>query len=148
LLFRERRQRATTSYEEAATSCRAKVEAIRHECRRLNQKYYDRLFDLPYQDALVSLDASADPLSVKGLQGIGSVKRVEDIYEDPEFIVDGATASDVRQGINGDCWFLAAITALSGKPDLIDKLCIHRDEQVGVYGFVFFRGRCSPWPVS
>jgi hypothetical protein len=98
------------------------------------------MFDLPDQDTLVSLNSSEDPLSVKGLQGVGSVKRVEDIYEDPAFIVDGATASDVRQGINGDCWFLAAITALSGKPDLIEKLCIHRDEQVGVYGFVFFRG--------
>jgi hypothetical protein len=101
------------------------------------------MFDLPFQDTLVSLDASESPMSVKGLQGVGSVKRVEDIYEDPAFIVDGATASDVRQGINGDCWFLAAITALSGKPDLIDKLCIHRDEQVGVYGFVFFRGMCA-----
>jgi hypothetical protein len=68
------------------------------------------------------------------------VKRVEDIYDDPEFFVDGATANDVKQGMNGDCWFLAAITALSGKPELIEKLCVHRDEKVGVYGFVFFRG--------
>lgn len=68
------------------------------------------------------------------------MKRVEDIYDDPEFFVDGATANDVKQGINGDCWFLAAITALSGKPELLEKLCIARDEKVGVYGFVFFRG--------
>lgn len=72
------------------------------------------------------------------------MKRVEDIYHDPEFFVDGATANDVKQGINGDCWFLAAITALSGKPELIEKLCIARDEKVGVYGFVFFRGTTLP----
>jgi hypothetical protein len=134
------RQKSTTSYEEAAASCKAKVEAIRRECRRLNQKYYDRMFDLPYNDALLSLNSTENPMSLQGLRGVGSVKRVEDIYEDPEFFVDGATAQDVRQGINGDCWFLAAITALGGKQELIERLCVARDEQVGVYGFVFFRG--------
>lgn len=28
---------------------------------------------------------------------------------------------------------------MSGKPELIEKLCVARDERVGVYGFVFFR---------
>jgi hypothetical protein len=134
------KQKATTSYDEAAASCRAKVDAIKHECRRLNQKYYDRLFDLPTEDTLLSLDSKEPPYSTKPLVGVGSVKRVEDIYEEPEFIIDGATANDIRQGTNGDCWFLAAITALSGKPELINRLCVAKDEQVGVYGFVFFRG--------
>ncbi|KAF2098264.1 cysteine proteinase, partial [Rhizodiscina lignyota] len=133
-------QKATSSYEEAAATCRAKVRAIVNECARLNIKYTDKNFYLPYLDALVSLDSLDDPpSSVKGLQGVGSVKRVEDIYEEPHFIVDGATADDVRQGYVGDCWFLAAITALSGKKDLIERICVDRDEKVGVYGFVFFR---------
>lgn len=55
------------------------------------------MFDMPYEDTLVSLDSNDRPYSVRGLQGIGSVKRVEDIYDDPEFFVDGATANDVRQ---------------------------------------------------
>jgi hypothetical protein len=135
------RQRATTSYDEAAASCRAKVEAIKRECRRLNLKYYDRMFDLPAQDTLLALDSKETPYSIKPLVGVGSVKRVEDIYEEPEFFIDGATANDIRQGTNGDCWFLAAITALSGKPELINRICIARDEKVGVYGFVFFRGK-------
>jgi hypothetical protein len=135
------RQKATTSYDEAAKSCRLKVEAIKRECRRLNQKYYDRLFDLPEEDTLLSLDSKEVPYSTKPLVGVGSVKRVEDIYEEPEFFIDGATANDIRQGTNGDCWFLAAITALSGKPELINKICVARDEAVGVYGFVFFRGQ-------
>jgi len=74
-----------------------------------------------------------------GLAGVGSVKRIEDIYDDPQFFIDGAAANDVRQGINGDCWFLAAITALSGKPVLLEKLCVAQYPNVGVYGFVFFR---------
>lgn len=111
-----------------------------NECSRLNVKYTDRAFCLPSTDALVSLDSLEDPpSSVKGITGVGSVKRVGDIFEKPQFYVDGATANDVRQGSIGDCWFLAAITALGGKKDLIEKICVDRDEKVGVYGFVFFR---------
>jgi hypothetical protein len=65
---------------------------------------------------------------------------LQDVFEDPEFFEDGASANDIRQGNVGDCWFLAALTALSGNPALIERLGVARDEKVGVYGFVFFRG--------
>jgi hypothetical protein len=71
------RENAAVSYEEAAESCKAKVDAIVRECRRLNQKYYDRMFNLPDLDALVSLGSEEDPTSVKDLIGVGAVKRVE-----------------------------------------------------------------------
>ncbi|KAF2673466.1 cysteine proteinase [Microthyrium microscopicum] len=135
----ESSQKAWTSYKEAADSCKAKVEAIVRECKRLNQKYHDRMFCLPEWDTLVSLGADEQPSSVKDVVGVGAVKRVEDIFDEPEFFEDGPSANDIRQGNVGDCWFLAAITALSGKPELIEKLCVARDEKVGVYGFVFFR---------
>ena len=70
----------------------------------------------------------------------GSVKRVPDIFKDPHFYQDEATASDIRQGFNGDCWFLSALCGITGKKELIDRICVARDEQVGVYGFVFHRG--------
>jgi hypothetical protein len=70
------REKAMTSYEEAKASCTAKVEAIVRECKRLNQKYYDRMFNLPSVDTLVSLGADEDPSSV-GEFGIGAVKRIE-----------------------------------------------------------------------
>ena len=56
------------------------------------------------------------------------------------FLQEGATASDVRQGFNGDCWFLAALCTLCNKKDLIERVCVAKDENVGVYGFVFHRG--------
>jgi hypothetical protein len=98
------------------------------------------MFNLPDWDTLVSLAADEEPQSVKDLQGIGCVKRIEDIFDEPHFFEDGAAiANDVKQGAVGDCWFLAAITALSGKSELIERLCVARDEKVGVYGFVFHR---------
>jgi hypothetical protein len=64
---------------------------------------------------------------------------VEDIFDNPQFFIDGATATDVHQGSGGDCWFLASLMAISAKPELIEDLCVARDEKYGVYGFVFFR---------
>lgn len=33
----------------------------------------------------------------------------------------------------------SSLQALSGKKDLIERICVARDEKVGVYGFLFFR---------
>ena len=68
-----------------------------------------------------------------------SVKRVGEIFDDPKFYIDGPTANDVRQGRDGDCWFISALCALSSTPGLIERICVRHDEAVGVYGFVFFR---------
>ncbi|KAI1366143.1 hypothetical protein F5Y08DRAFT_144182 [Xylaria arbuscula] len=132
------------SYDEAAAVCKAKVDKIVKECRRVNQKYRDPHFDLEIDlkwnsphDTLESLcnekekpDSTFHPKSVK---------RVQDIFDKPKFYIDGPTANDVRQGRDGDCWLLAALCTLSNKPSLIERVCVARDEQVGVYGFVFHR---------
>lgn len=71
-----------------------------------------------------------------------SVKRVGDIFENPRFFIDGANAKDIRQGSDGDCWFLSAIMVLCNMEEtqnLINRVCVARDEDVGVYGFVLFR---------
>jgi hypothetical protein len=64
----------------------------------------------------------------------------QDIFDRPEFFIGGATANDVRQGNDGDCWFMSALATISNKEELIQRVCVARDEQVGVYGFVFHRG--------
>ena len=64
----------------------------------------------------------------------------KDIFDEPHFYIDGITANDVRQGGDGDCWFMSSICTLSNKEDLLEKVCVARDEKVGVYGFVFHRG--------
>jgi Calpain family cysteine protease len=73
-----------------------------------------------------------------------SVKRVKQIFDKPEFFVDGATADDVRQGAVGDCWFISALSALCRMEakelgNLVERVCVKHDEAAGVYGFVFYR---------
>lgn len=68
---------------------------------------------------------------------------MQDIFDKPRFFIEGATANDVRQGNDGDCWFMSALCTISNKDGLIQRVCVARDEQVGVYGFVFHRGKPS-----
>ena len=137
---------AVASYAEARAAGAAKVGKVAGECRRLNRKYRDPHFDVEddlrawlggaraHADCLMGVNerrADLRPLSVK---------RVEDVFEAPQFFIDGATASDVRQGKEGDCWFMSALCTLSNKEGLIHNVCDESAEAVGVYGFVFHRG--------
>jgi hypothetical protein len=67
------------------------------------------------------------------------VHRVDWIFDDPSFTIDGFSTSDVQQGSNGDCWWIAAVATLCSMPGLMDKICVARDAECGVYGFVFYR---------
>ncbi|GIK06975.1 hypothetical protein Aspvir_002628 [Aspergillus viridinutans] len=132
-------QNAAKSYEQAKQECERAVERIVKECRRVNQKYTDPHFDIEVdlksgrRDCLDSLDQKNHEMRPKG------VKRVTEIFEKPQFFVNGPTASDVRQGRDGDCWFMAALCTMGNKHGLIEKICVARDENVGVYGFIFYR---------
>jgi len=127
------------------------VDKIVNECRRVNQKYTDKHFDLEIdlkgwaakKDCLRMLTTSSEDDQYVSFTP-GSVKRVTDIFDNPQFFVKGATANDIRQGRDGDCWLLAALCTLGNKEGLIEKVCVARNEQVGVYGFVFHRGELYP----
>ncbi|KAL1881458.1 hypothetical protein VTK73DRAFT_3743 [Phialemonium thermophilum] len=93
--------------------------------------YPDRL-----DDSRIPRPRDKDP---KAIFRPKSVKRVGEIFEEPKFYIEGPTANDVRQGRDGDCWLMAALCTLSNKPGLIEKICVARNEEVGVYGFVFHR---------
>ncbi|KAK7952553.1 uncharacterized protein PG986_008281 [Apiospora aurea] len=69
----------------------------------------------------------------------GSVHRVDWIFESPQFTVNGYSSSDIKQGANGDCWWLAAVATIAHRKDLMERVCVARDEECGVYGFVFQR---------
>ena len=135
-------ENAVACYEEAVAICKDKVATIVKECKRVNQKYRDPHFDIEFdlkwgvRDCLTMLGETPEVDS--GFRP-GSVKRVGDIFDSPKFYISGATANDIRQGRDGDCWFMAALCTLGNKPGLIDKVCVARNEEVGVYGFVFHR---------
>ncbi|VUC25304.1 unnamed protein product [Clonostachys rosea] len=133
------------SYNDAVAICRAKVEKIVKECRRINMKYRDPHFDLEAdlklgrRDCLESLSILQEGKPPGHAFKPQSAKRVVDIFDKPQFFVDAPSATDVKQGRDGDCWLMAALCTLSNKPGLIEKICVAHDQDVGVYGFVFYR---------
>ncbi|ODA83010.1 hypothetical protein RJ55_01519 [Drechmeria coniospora] len=138
---------AQASYEDAAAMCRAKVAKIVKECRRVNKKYRDPHFDLESDLKLGRRDTLQSLSNLRGRPGTPpghdfcprSAKRVTEIFDKPQFYIEGPTANDVRQGRDGDCWLMSALCTLSNKEGLIERLCVAHDPDVGVYGFVFHR---------
>jgi len=132
---------AVASYDEAVNLCKKKVDEIAKECRRLNHKYIDPDFDCwrDQESCLLPLPGAetASRRLTKG--GPKSVKRVGEVFENPQFFPDGPATNDIRQGRIGNCWLVSARCALTNKPGLIESICVARDEDVGVYGFVFHR---------
>lgn len=45
------------------------------------------------------------------------------------------------QGDLGDCWLLAALATLAVNENLLRKVSVAQHTEIGVYGFVFYRGQ-------
>jgi hypothetical protein len=73
--------------------------------------------------------------------------RIDWVFDKPEFEIDGFQTSDVIQGGSRDCWFIAVVATICSSPDLIRKVYVERDEECGVYGFVFYRDGEWMWIV-
>ena len=51
-------------------------------------------------------------------------KRPKDMCLNPKFFVNGSSRFDIVQNKLGDCWFLAAISSLAMRPDLLQKVVL------------------------
>ncbi|KAJ8065304.1 hypothetical protein OCU04_005997 [Sclerotinia nivalis] len=84
-------------------------------------------------------------LTAAEVRGPACAKRVSDIFETPKFFIEHeAHVQDIRQGSEGDCWFISSLGCLTvdkAFPRLVNKICPEkaRNEEIGVYGFVFYR---------
>ncbi|CAK7224901.1 hypothetical protein SCUCBS95973_005676 [Sporothrix curviconia] len=145
---------AAASYETAAQACRAAVARIVRECHRTNTKFTDPAFNLevdPQRNCLRGLVRrpmvdGGEEHALQPHHTPRAVHRVDWIFDRPVFVTASAedktprfSASTIQQGKLGDCWWIAAVATIAHRTDLMQRLCVARDEACGVYGFVFQR---------
>lgn len=46
------------------------------------------------------------------------------LFEKPQFFIDGASSNDIVQGGLGDCWFVSALATMSTAEGLVEKFCV------------------------
>ncbi|NXG03238.1 CAN8 protein, partial [Sakesphorus luctuosus] len=113
-------------------------EALKQQCLQTGTLFKDEEFPacpsaLGYQDL--------GPYSFK-TRGI-IWKRPTELCANPQFIIGGATRTDVCQGELGDCWLLAAIASLTLNPDVLHRV-VPKDQSfqkdyAGIFHFQFWQ---------
>ncbi|UKZ78679.1 hypothetical protein TrVFT333_006425 [Trichoderma virens FT-333] len=68
-----------------------------------------------------------------------SVHRVSWIFKKPQFVVDTFSGYNTKQGVGGNCWWVAAVASIAHRRDIMEKICVARNESCGIYGFVFHK---------
>ncbi|CAM4538130.1 unnamed protein product [Lepidochelys olivacea] len=126
------------SNEKAVKYLNQDYEALRQQCLQSGTLFKDEEFPaspsaLGYRDL--------GPYSPK-TQGI-VWKRPTELCTNPQFIVGGATRTDIRQGILGDCWLLAAIASLTLDQEILYRI-VPKDQSfqnnyAGIFHFQFWQ---------
>eukprot|EP00929_Paragymnodinium_shiwhaense_P113777 TRINITY_DN82084_c0_g1_i1.p1 TRINITY_DN82084_c0_g1~~TRINITY_DN82084_c0_g1_i1.p1 ORF type:complete len:804 (+),score=217.73 TRINITY_DN82084_c0_g1_i1:69-2480(+) len=121
--------------------CIAKVDAIIKQCKASGTKFTDPEWDVTKDPKAVLYVDKQKPGYDCTVGKPAGYKRLPEIVAAqcngafPDLYRAGIKAGDIVQGQIGTCFLLGAIGAVvSNNPNIVKKIFIHHDMEVGVYG--------------
>ncbi|XP_045903736.1 calpain 2, (m/II) large subunit, like isoform X1 [Micropterus dolomieu] len=139
LQHRREKNRGIGTNSQAVRYLDQDYEALRRRCLESGRLFQDDAFPaLP--SSLGFNELGPNSYKVRGV----SWKRPTEMTSDPEFIICGASRTDIRQGALGDCWLLAAIASLTLNEEVLTRVVPHgqsftKGEYAGIFHFQFWQ---------
>uniref|UniRef100_A0A8C1JR56 Calpain 8 n=1 Tax=Cyprinus carpio TaxID=7962 RepID=A0A8C1JR56_CYPCA len=117
-------------------------QTLKQECLAKKTLFCDPTF--PAESASLGYNELGPQSSqTRGVQW----KRPKELCSNPQFIVDGATRTDICQGALGDCWLLAAIASLTLEKEFLERVVPHgqsfKENYAGIFHFQLWQ--CGEW---
>ncbi|CAK6951724.1 calpain-2 catalytic subunit-like [Scomber scombrus] len=138
LAHQQKREKGIGTNKQAVKFSKQDYETLRQQCLKSGRLFEDDCFPAEYKSLGYN---ELGPYSSK-IRGV-VWKRPKELCSDPKFIDDGATRTDICQGVLGDCWLLAAIASLT-----LDKRILARvvpsgqsfiKDYAGIFHFQFWQ---------
>nr|XP_020475967.1 calpain-1 catalytic subunit-like [Monopterus albus]XP_020475968.1 calpain-1 catalytic subunit-like [Monopterus albus]XP_020475969.1 calpain-1 catalytic subunit-like [Monopterus albus]XP_020475970.1 calpain-1 catalytic subunit-like [Monopterus albus]XP_020475972.1 calpain-1 catalytic subunit-like [Monopterus albus] len=134
------RQRAggLGSVQQAVRYLDQDFQALKEDCLENGSLFEDPMFPAE-PPSLGFKELGPFTAKTKGVEW----KRPTELTGDPQFIVGGATRTDICQGVLGDCWLLAAIGSLTLNERLLHRVVPHGQsfthQYAGIFHFQFWQ---------
>nr|XP_046224401.1 calpain-1 catalytic subunit-like isoform X4 [Oncorhynchus gorbuscha] len=113
-------------------------EALRQECLETGCLFQDPSF-LAEPPSLGFKELAPFSAKTRDVEWM----RPTELTDDPQFILGGATRTDICQGALGDCWLLAAIASLTLNERLLHRVVPHgqsfQEDYAGIFHFQFWQ---------
>ncbi|CAM5154818.1 unnamed protein product [Natator depressus] len=107
-------------------------EKLRNACLQSGALFRDNTFP-PAAASLGFKELGPNSSKTYGIKW----KRPTEMCSNPQFIVDGATRTDICQGALGDCWLLAAIACLTLNDTILHRVVPHGQSFQNGYAGIF-----------